>query len=142
MDAAAEKLRVGGNRSLSGETLVAQHQTEGSEVAPAGTETVIPLNSRTSFATLAAGHPLIDRFSARYLREVGMYVYEDAAGEVRAAVSKPEQLPLINTVAWTLQRKVRRIRQSGRHYRGAGAHQWRCGRSGANQRIIGADRPH
>ena len=106
MDAAAEKLRVGGNRSLSGETLVAQHQTEGSEVAPAGTETVIPLNSRTSFATLAAGHPLIDRFSARYLRAVGVYVYEDAAGEVRAAVSKPEQLPLINTVAWTLQRKV------------------------------------
>ena len=63
--------------------------------------------ARTSIlAALAADGRLLHRFSARYLRDVGLYVYEDATGDVRAAISKHEQLPLIETVAWTLQRKV------------------------------------
>jgi general secretion pathway protein E len=61
---------------------------------------------RTTFETLVAGRPLIDRFSPRYLRNVGMYVYEDASGEVRAAISDEQQLRLIDMVAWTLQRQV------------------------------------
>ena len=60
----------------------------------------------TSFAELSAGRPLIDRLSAQYLREIGVYVYESAAGEVRAAISNEQSLQLIETVAWTLQRPV------------------------------------
>src|SRR5262249_35763855 len=58
------------------------------------------------FNLLSAGRPLLDQFSARYLRDVGMYVYEDPAGEVHAVISSDDQLPLVQTVAWTLQRKV------------------------------------
>lgn len=61
---------------------------------------------QSTFAALAAGRPLVDRFSARYLRENGIYVYECASGEVHAAVSSEQQLPLIDAVAWTLQRQV------------------------------------
>ena len=35
-----------------------------------------------------------------------MYVYEGSSGEVRAAVCDEQQLRLIDTVAWTLQREV------------------------------------
>jgi general secretion pathway protein E len=35
-----------------------------------------------------------------------MYVYEGSSGEVHAAISDEQQLRLIDTVAWTLQRKV------------------------------------
>jgi len=62
--------------------------------------------ARTSFAMLTAGRPLVERFSPRYLREIGMYVYEGSFGEVRAVVSDEQQLRLIDTVAWTLQRRV------------------------------------
>src|SRR6516164_948932 len=68
-----------------------------------------PLRStmtRATFSELTAGRPLVDRFSPRYLREVGMYVYESASGEARAAISDERQLHLIETVAWTLQRRV------------------------------------
>jgi hypothetical protein len=41
----------------------------------------------TTFAVLAAGRPLLNRLSPRYLREIGMYVYEDAAGRAHAAVA-------------------------------------------------------
>jgi general secretion pathway protein E len=61
---------------------------------------------RASFAVLGAGRPLIDGFSLRYLREVGMYLYEDAFGKVRAAVASEELLPLIETIEWTLRRQV------------------------------------
>jgi general secretion pathway protein E len=62
--------------------------------------------NRVSFAALVAGRPLIDGFSLRYLREAGMYVYEDAFGKAHAAVSSEELFPLIETIAWTLQRHV------------------------------------
>jgi general secretion pathway protein E len=75
-------------------------------VAAAEIERATALASRTPFATLVAGRPLIDRFSARYLREIGMYVYECAAGEVHAAISDEQHLAVIDTIAWTLQRKV------------------------------------
>jgi general secretion pathway protein E len=60
----------------------------------------------TPFAVLAAGRPLVDRFSPRYLREIGMYVYERTTGEACAAIADETQLSLIETVAWTLQRPV------------------------------------
>jgi general secretion pathway protein E len=59
-----------------------------------------------TFAALTAGRPLLDGLSLRYLREVGMYVYEDAAGTAHAVVASKQQLPLIATVAWTLQRDL------------------------------------
>ena len=62
--------------------------------------------ARTSFAAIAAGRPLVDRFSPRYLRTSGVYVYEVPSGQVHAAISDARQLPLIDTVAWTLQRQV------------------------------------
>jgi general secretion pathway protein E len=62
--------------------------------------------SPTTFATLAAGRPLLHGLSIRYLREVGMYVYEDATGQAHAAVASEQQLPLVATVAWTLQRDL------------------------------------
>jgi general secretion pathway protein E len=61
---------------------------------------------RASFAALAAGRPLVDGFSLRYLRDVGMYVYEDAFGKAHVAVASKELLPLIDTIEWTLQREV------------------------------------
>lgn len=79
----------------------AKHSNSQADAQPASA-----LAPRTSFVDLAAGRPLVDRFSARYLCKVGMYVYEDSVGEVRAAISSHEQLPLIDTIAWTLQRKV------------------------------------
>lgn len=62
--------------------------------------------SRVPFATLIAGRPLVDRFSSRYLRDIGMYIYECSAGEAHAAISSQQQLSLVDTVAWTLRRKV------------------------------------
>jgi general secretion pathway protein E len=59
-----------------------------------------------TFAELAAGRPLLDALSLRYLREVGIYVYEDVAGKAHAAVASEEQLPLTATIAWTLQRNL------------------------------------
>ena len=62
--------------------------------------------SHTSFSVLAAGRPLLDRFSARYLRENAIYLYENELGEVHAAIASHEQLPFVDTIEWTLQRKV------------------------------------
>jgi general secretion pathway protein E len=108
MDARAAIKAEGGEFGslLGGDTTAPMHLAVNPTITPAEAETLSPLGPGTPFAALAAGHPLIDRFSARYLREAGIYVYEDASGEVHVAVSKPEQLPLIDTVAWTLQRKV------------------------------------
>jgi general secretion pathway protein E len=61
---------------------------------------------RTSFEALAAGRPRLDRFSSRFLRDAGVFVYEDGKGEVHAAISNEQQLALIDTIAWTLQCKV------------------------------------
>jgi general secretion pathway protein E len=60
----------------------------------------------TTFAELAAGTPLLDGLSVRYLRDIGMYVYESPSGEARAAVASERQLSLVATVAWTLQRNL------------------------------------
>jgi general secretion pathway protein E len=80
---------------------------DGSRASPLTNKATSPCSFPcTSFEALAAGRPLIDRFSPRYLRDVGMYVYENAAGEVLAAISDQQQLHLIDTVAWTLQRQV------------------------------------
>jgi general secretion pathway protein E len=62
--------------------------------------------SRTSFSALAAGRPLLDRFSPRYLRDNGIYLYENEFGEVHAAIASQAQLAFVDTVEWTLQCKV------------------------------------
>jgi general secretion pathway protein E len=61
---------------------------------------------RTTFAALSAGRPLLDGLSPRYLRENGVFVYESASGETRAAVASEEQLSLVETIAWTLGRQI------------------------------------
>jgi general secretion pathway protein E len=61
---------------------------------------------KASFEMLAAGRPCLDKFSVQFLREVGMYLYEDAAGDVHAAISNHQQMALVDTVAWTLQCRV------------------------------------
>ena len=68
---------------------------------PAG-ETI----ARVSFLALAAGRPLLDRFSPRYLRDNVIYLYESEQGEVHVALASEEQLALIGVVEWTLQRKA------------------------------------
>jgi general secretion pathway protein E len=60
----------------------------------------------STFSALSAGRPLLEGLSLRYLRDSGIYVYEDAAGQAHAAVASEKQMPLIVTVAWTLQRDV------------------------------------
>jgi general secretion pathway protein E len=62
---------------------------------------------KVSFEELVAGQPCLDRFSAQFLRNAGIYVYEDAIAEVHVALSDLKQIALLDTVAWTLQRRVR-----------------------------------
>jgi general secretion pathway protein E len=50
---------------------------------------------------------LIDGLSPRFLRDAGVYVYEDAAGQVHAAIASVQQLALIDTLTWTLGRPVK-----------------------------------
>ena len=61
---------------------------------------------RVTFAALAAGRPLLDGLSLPYLRQAGVYVYEDAFGRAHAAIASAELLPLIETIEWTLRRNV------------------------------------
>jgi general secretion pathway protein E len=61
---------------------------------------------RVSFATLAAGKPLLEGLSVRYLREVGAYVYQDGLGNAKAALASEELVPFVETIEWTLQRPV------------------------------------
>jgi general secretion pathway protein E len=61
---------------------------------------------RVTFDTLTAGTPLYDRLSTNYLRERGIHVYENAAGEACVALESAKQLPAIETIGWTLQREL------------------------------------
>jgi general secretion pathway protein E len=65
--------------------------------------TVLP---RASPEALAQGRPLLEGLSIRFLRENGIYVYESATGDARVVVADARNLPLIETVAWTLQREL------------------------------------
>src|SRR5258708_31391051 len=57
---------------------------------------------RATFGALAAGRPLLDRFSTAYLCEIGIYVYENLSGESCVAISTPMQLSVVETIEWTL----------------------------------------
>ncbi len=97
---------MGGTGSLLGGKRTMLNGQDERSIAQAD---ALPANdsiARTSFAELIAGRPLVDRFSPRYLREIGMYLYEGASGQVHAVISDQQQLPLIDTIAWTLQRQV------------------------------------
>jgi general secretion pathway protein E len=52
-----------------------------------------------------AGRPLLDGLSIRFLREHGIYVYE-TEGCARAAIADASKLPLLEPLAWTLQREL------------------------------------
>ena len=90
--------------------------------------------SRASFATIAAGRPLLDRFSPRYLRDNGIYLYENALGEVHAAIASEEQLAFVDTVEWTLQCKVvREFANVGRYSGGTQSRHWARGDANASE---------
>jgi general secretion pathway protein E len=54
---------------------------------------------------LAGARPLLDGLSIRFLRENGIYVYE-TEGCARAAIADASKLPLLEPLAWTLQRDL------------------------------------
>jgi general secretion pathway protein E len=60
---------------------------------------------RASPMTLAGARPLLGGLSLRFLRENGIYVYE-TEGCARAAIADPGKLPLLEPLAWTLQREL------------------------------------
>lgn len=60
----------------------------------------------TPLSTLTAGRPFLDHFSSRYLRDNGIYIYERPTGELHVAIARDEQLALVDTLQWTLQRNV------------------------------------
>lgn len=88
------------------EQIVSRGSYADSVVSPVEIKSLADSTSLTPFAKLAAGRPFIDRFSVRYLRDFGLYIYEDESGEVHVAMSDKEQLPVVDTLAWTLQRRV------------------------------------
>src|SRR5262245_20089685 len=57
-------------------------------------------------AELSEGTPLLGSLSLKYLREIEVYIYENPTGEARAAIADESQLPLVETIAWTLQRQL------------------------------------
>lgn len=62
---------------------------------------------KVELKAFASGKPLIDELSPRFMRETGIYLYEDKNGIARAVVATPEHLSLVQTLEWTLQRKLR-----------------------------------
>src|ERR1700737_2408027 len=61
---------------------------------------------KASFAELNVGRPIVAGLSTRFLRESNIYLYETPDGEARAAISNVQQLHLIDSISWTLQRDV------------------------------------
>jgi Type II secretion system (T2SS), protein E, N-terminal domain len=84
-----------------------------------------------TFAELSKGVPLLGSLSLKYLRDVGMYIYENPQGEARVAIADADQLPLLETIAWTLQRQLVAELASPEDIAsaldGAGAHEARLG---------------
>jgi general secretion pathway protein E len=60
---------------------------------------------RASPMMLADARPLLGGLSLRFLRENGIYVYE-TEGCARAAIADAGKLPLLEPLAWTLQREL------------------------------------
>jgi general secretion pathway protein E len=59
---------------------------------------------RASPETMRAGHPLLDRFSTRFLREFAVFPYETAEGELRLAIADPSDSAVLRTMELTLGR--------------------------------------
>jgi len=60
---------------------------------------------RASQVMLAGARPLLSGLSIRFLRENGIYLYE-TEGYARAAIADASKLPLLEPLAWTLQRDL------------------------------------
>jgi general secretion pathway protein E len=60
----------------------------------------------TTFAEMSKGAPLRGNLSLKYLRDAGIYIYENSEGEARGAVADEKQLPLLEAIAWSLQRHL------------------------------------
>jgi general secretion pathway protein E len=65
---------------------------------------------RASRDAMAAGRPLIERFSPRFLREFAVFPYETGEGEMRLAIADPSDSAVLRTMELTLGRScVREI---------------------------------
>jgi general secretion pathway protein E len=89
-----------------GASMQAPQQSLASQADASGSTDLSARAPRATYQALIGGKPLLAGLSTRYLRENGVYVYESLSGEARAAVASEQQLPLVETIAWTLGRAL------------------------------------
>ena len=99
---------------------------------------------RVSAGTIKAGKPLLDRFSARFLREYAVFPYETADGELHLAAADPSDPAIMRMMDLTLwqagQARSRRLQR--RRNAAARSRRRRAEASGANgEDAIAADMP-
>ena len=82
-----------------------EHPSKDAAGTAVPSEVVAGVLPRASPMMLAAARPLLDGLSIRFLRENGIYVYE-TEGCARAAIADASKLPLLEPLAWTLQRDL------------------------------------
>jgi len=61
---------------------------------------------RVTLTTIREGHPLLEGFSSRFLREFFVYPYETADGSVHLAVADPSDTSVLRTMELTLGRST------------------------------------
>ena len=99
---------VGGRLSRIGLSVAPQDDDRPSDDAAGATvpsEAATRALPRASPMMLAGARPLLGGLSIRFLRENGIYLYE-TEGCARAAIADAGKLPLLEPLAWTLQRDL------------------------------------
>jgi general secretion pathway protein E len=96
---------VGGPHSRIGLSVAPRDDDRRSADAPPPSEAEARGLPRASPTILAGARPLLGGLSIRFLRENGIYLYE-IEGCARAAIADAGKLPLLEPLAWTLQRKL------------------------------------
>jgi len=95
----------GGRLSRIGLSVAPRDDDGPSAGAAAPSEAVGQGLPRASPTMLAGARPLLGGLSIRFLRENGIYLYE-IEGCARAAIADAGKLPLLEPLAWTLQREL------------------------------------
>jgi general secretion pathway protein E len=96
---------VGGNLSRTGLSVAPRGDDRSSGGAVVPSEVATGGLPRASPTMLASARPLLAGLSIRFLRENGIYLYE-TEGRARAAIADAGKLPLLEPLAWTLQRDL------------------------------------
>jgi len=96
---------VGGPPSRIGLSVAPRDDDRHSAGAAAPSEATARGLPRASPTMLAGARPLLGGLSIRFLRENGIYLYE-LEGRARAAIADAGKLPLLEPLAWTLQREL------------------------------------